>query len=135
MVEEINNEEFSLHYSETDSKRDEEVTGGDYFFQIECNKKAKRMANGTWKPQVLVTADRKPLGQYRQIGVRKIPNSDENVVNCCDFAKFVAADQPHAFVSAGGLPFASAMQAKDDATMITIKEAVIEGAKKFFKVA
>ena len=135
VVEVINLEEFSLHYSETDLKKDEKVTGGDYFFQIECNKKAKRTADGTLKPQVLVTADRLPSGQYRQIGVRKIPNSDDNDMDCCQFAKFVAAAQPQVFASAGGLPVASAMQAKEDATMTNIRNAVVQGALKFFKVA
>ena len=135
VVEVLNFEEFSLHYSETDLKKDEKVTGGDYFFQTECNKKAKRNADGTLKTQVLVTADRLPSGKYRQIGVRKIPNSDENDMDCCDFAKFVAAAQPEAFASAGGLPVASAMQAKEDATMITIRNAVVQGALKYFKVA
>ena len=66
--------------------------------------------------------------------MRKIPNSDENDMDCCDFAKFVAAAQPEVFASAGGLPVASAMQAKEDATMITIRNAVVEGALKYFKV-
>ena len=81
-----------------------------------------------------MTADRLPSGQYRQIGVRKIPNSDDNDMDCCQFAKFVAAAQPQVFASAGGLPVASAMQAKEDATMTNIRNAVVQGALEFFKI-
>jgi len=134
VVEILNFEEFSIHYAETDLKKDPNLTGGDYFYQKECNKRAKRNADGSVKTQVLITADRLPSGGHRQIGVRKIPNSDDNAIDCCVFAKFVATAQPMVFVSGGGLPVASAMQAEAGASMRSIRNAVIQGALKYFKV-
>ena len=78
-----------------------------------------------------MTADRMTSGDYRQIGVRKIPNTDENNVDCCIFAKFVAGSEEDVFVSSGGLPVASAMQAKPEASMEDIYNAVLRGAARY----
>jgi hypothetical protein len=66
--------------------------------------------------------------------VRKIPNSDDNELDCCIFAKYVAAAQPKVFKSGGGLSVASAMQAKEDVSMISIRNAVVEGTLKYMEI-
>ena len=66
--------------------------------------------------------------------MRKIPNSDDNEFDCCSFAKYVAAAQPKVFISGGGLPKASAMQAREDASMISIRNAVVEGTLKYMEI-
>ena len=123
---------LTMFYAETNLKKDVNVTGGDYFYQTACNSKlTTRNLDGSLKTQVLVTADRMTSGDYRQIGVRKIPNTDENNVDCCIFAKFVAGSEEDVFVSAGGLPVASAMQAKPEASMEDIYNAVLRGAARY----